>query len=489
MRLLLLLLVPSLALAQVPNKLGYQGRLLNADGTPASGSKTVTFFIADAANGGQTLWTEDQILALSDGYYATFLGSVTAFPAGLFDGSARYVGVKIGGSELSPRQEVGSVAYAIQAGQARDVVGGTVNASSITVANGGTLKVGSTTVIDASGQVPSASLGAHTHATSDITSGTMALARLPTGTGNGLDADLVDGEHAASLHDFSKLTGIPAGLTNPAAGAAAAIISQVVVSAKADVCPTPAPAPHFDLYVNGRIVGGKDVTNASAYQPFTIAVAPSRYASEVAVVFTSDWNNGTCDVNLYVEKITLTTAAGNITILATDSAHAIYDVGNTYFDFFDNVDVRAATSTLAWNGALRFLVSPNLGGSQPIISCSRVKFTAPMTYTDPTAGLNAKLDIDPSGASVCGAGWHVCNYQEVTIYGMLGGCEPTSYSWIVGGFSNTEGHRRSFWSSQGGTQCLTGDYPIWYGPWPPYKGRVHCNGGTASAPVSCCMNY
>lgn len=255
------------------------------------------------------------------------------------------------------------------------------------------------------------------------------------------------------------------------------------MSAKADVCATPAPAPHFELYVNGLLVpgSGTDVLNAATYKDYEIAIVPPRYASEVAVAFATDWNSASCNVNLYVDRIVLTTAAGAMAVAATNSAHVIYDHGV----FFDNIDVVPGTSTLSVNGALRFFISPHNTGAEALVSCSRVSFASARTYTS----LNSQLDTDYSGVSVCGAGWHVCNYQEVTVYGILGGCEaPASNAWIVGGFSNIEYHRRSIWNGQDSTQCPTGFFPSWF-PFPHYKGRVHCIGGTASLPVACCMNY
>ncbi len=135
MRLLAVMLaaLPSLALAQVPQLVGYQGRLLKSDGSPESGSVAIKFSIYDAGNGGSALWTEAQSLALSDGYYATQLGSVTAFPSNLFAGPNRYLEIEVGGTALAPRQQIAAVPFALVAAQANSVAG-KVEATSITVA-------------------------------------------------------------------------------------------------------------------------------------------------------------------------------------------------------------------------------------------------------------------------------------------------------------------------------------------------------------------
>ena len=106
------------ASAQVPGRLGYQGRLLNADGTPAAGVLDVTFSLYDSPSGGNPLWLEVQHVALTDGFYSVSLGDVKAFDSSVFDGSERYLEVSLGGTPLTPRQRTGSVPYALAANAA-----------------------------------------------------------------------------------------------------------------------------------------------------------------------------------------------------------------------------------------------------------------------------------------------------------------------------------------------------------------------------------
>ena len=136
---LVLLLAASVARAQVPQKLGYQGRLLTSDGKPVVGVQPITFRLFDSETNGKELWSETKNIGLTDGFYETFLGDASApggvaIAAGVLDGSERYLEVQIGSDvPLVPRQHVGSVPYAVRAGEAVNVVGGTVNATSITV--------------------------------------------------------------------------------------------------------------------------------------------------------------------------------------------------------------------------------------------------------------------------------------------------------------------------------------------------------------------
>lgn len=112
---LMALLVGQVVWAQAPLKVGYQGRLLAADGTPKQGMVTVRFDFFDAATAGASLWSETQTLVLSDGLYSTFLGEVTPLSATLFEGGPRFLQVTVDGETLSPRQGVGSVPWALLA--------------------------------------------------------------------------------------------------------------------------------------------------------------------------------------------------------------------------------------------------------------------------------------------------------------------------------------------------------------------------------------
>lgn len=105
--------------AAVPGTLTQQGRLIDkATGKPVTGAKDFTFSVYNAATGGTALWTETQSLTLDDGYFSAPLGGTTPFPTALFDGSGpRFLGVKIGtDAELSPREAMNSVPFALTAG-------------------------------------------------------------------------------------------------------------------------------------------------------------------------------------------------------------------------------------------------------------------------------------------------------------------------------------------------------------------------------------
>jgi len=150
--------------------LGYQGRLLRADGTAATGAATLAFTVFGAETGGSPLWTEAQTLGLSDGYYSTFLGLVNP-PGAIFDAGPRWVEIKVGSETLSPRQQIGGVAFALTA---QSVSGGTADVAS--------LKVRGQVVVDADGRLSGAArYAAGAGIQIDDTSRTVSLEACPAG--------------------------------------------------------------------------------------------------------------------------------------------------------------------------------------------------------------------------------------------------------------------------------------------------------------------
>jgi|GEM_PF-1150367 len=133
--------LPMVAAAQVPTTMIHQGRLLDRAGAPVSGSQSVTYRLYDAATGGSAVWTEALTVTLDEGYFSTQLGATTPLTPAVFSGRTRYLGVTVGtDAEMTPREPIGSVPYALVAGN----VVGDITPSSITV-NG-------TTVVDSMGR-------------------------------------------------------------------------------------------------------------------------------------------------------------------------------------------------------------------------------------------------------------------------------------------------------------------------------------------------
>ena len=93
------------------------------------------------------------------------------------------------------------------------------------------------------------------------------------------------------------------------------------------------------------------------------------------------------------------------------------------------------------------------------------------------------------GVAVCGDNFHVCNFQEVTVNGVIHNEDLAGGSgWIVGNFDTSSGNRRAMWSGGDSTQCRRWAAPRWWGRWGPYTGRVHCSYKRHRAAVACCSD-
>jgi hypothetical protein len=117
---------PLQTVTTVPGTVGFEGFLTTTGGAPlADGTYSVTFRVYDAATAGNTLWTETQTnVQVKNGLYSVALGSITPFGSNVFNGS-RWIGVTVGaGSENTPRTQISSVPFALNADNSNKIGGG-----------------------------------------------------------------------------------------------------------------------------------------------------------------------------------------------------------------------------------------------------------------------------------------------------------------------------------------------------------------------------
>lgn len=131
---LMLTLIPAcVAYSAVPPVISYQGKLLQPSGAPVpDGTYSIQFAIYDVPTGGNSLWSEtNPSVQVKGGLFSVLLGSVVNLPANIFDNPDRWFAVKVGDdSEMTPRQKIASVVYAIKAEMAASAA--TVADASIT---------------------------------------------------------------------------------------------------------------------------------------------------------------------------------------------------------------------------------------------------------------------------------------------------------------------------------------------------------------------
>lgn len=151
--LLLVLLVCSLGMAEVPQLLNYQGRLTDNLGDPLNGSFSIQFLIYNDPTAGSTIWTETHpTVNVTDGVYQVLLGSVTPLPQDLFTASIdRYLELVVAGETLTPRTRFTSVSYALQTAHSDSA---DVAASAVTAGSAGTAAPTGTAGGDLAGTYP-----------------------------------------------------------------------------------------------------------------------------------------------------------------------------------------------------------------------------------------------------------------------------------------------------------------------------------------------
>jgi Leucine-rich repeat (LRR) protein len=133
----------------MPTTLNYQGYLTDNAGTAITATPTITFRLYDADTGGTPYWETNIPVNVTNGVYSVVLGESTAINPTMFS-KQLYLGVHIQGeaSEMTPRQKLAAVPYAMRAATVED--GGLLYIKS----NGVTIgRLISMSDIDASGHI------------------------------------------------------------------------------------------------------------------------------------------------------------------------------------------------------------------------------------------------------------------------------------------------------------------------------------------------
>ena len=275
----LALLLPLTATA-VPTTMLHQGRLLDSGGVPLTGSQTVTFSIHDASASGSELWSEDLTVDFDNGYFSTTLGETTELDAGVLAGDSAWIELVVSGGTATDRLKIQSVAFAVRADTATNVKGGTVDASSVTVAGN--------EVINTSGEVPYAqiadapaaigTLGCVDGQIAQFSSGSWGCVNTPTG-GGGDVADLV--------------------VTNSATLASADVVGNLEVAGDTTLSDTLVDG---ELLVSGTITGTLAEASLSAgricpanhYQALGYCLPKGDYTDKIACDNGGELRNGVC---------------------------------------------------------------------------------------------------------------------------------------------------------------------------------------------------
>ena len=105
----------------VPQMINFQAAVKDADGMPVNDSRIIEFRIYDALTGGTMHWSEIHYnVQITDGIFSVGLGDDSPFDSYLFDNTELFITFVMGGEEMSPRQELLAVPYAINAQNAQN---------------------------------------------------------------------------------------------------------------------------------------------------------------------------------------------------------------------------------------------------------------------------------------------------------------------------------------------------------------------------------
>ena len=111
------LVLTSLAIADVPQLITYQGYLTSSSGDPLDTTVSMIFTIYDTPTGNPGIWYSGiQSVNVENGLFTYQLGSVNPLPDDIFTDTLRWLGIKVGSDdEISPRTKLTSVVYAYHA--------------------------------------------------------------------------------------------------------------------------------------------------------------------------------------------------------------------------------------------------------------------------------------------------------------------------------------------------------------------------------------
>ncbi|MBI5625142.1 MAG: hypothetical protein HY924_15300 [Elusimicrobia bacterium] len=115
--------------ASSPQRIGFQGKLLDASNNPRNGPFDMVFKLYTVPSGGASVWDETQSnVQVTNGVFSVELGSVKALETTLFTSASAYLEIKVGtDSPMTPRQLLLMSPSAFRALYAEDLAPGDTN--------------------------------------------------------------------------------------------------------------------------------------------------------------------------------------------------------------------------------------------------------------------------------------------------------------------------------------------------------------------------
>lgn len=164
--LLLMLGLAKFARPAVPDRINFQGRLLDSNKLPRNGTFSMTFRVCDSAAGDCAtacgvspcqVWNEAQSVSVSNGVFAAQLGASNPLAASVFSSSVRYLEIIVAGETLGPRERLVTGAYSFRASVTEGLADNALTADS-QIAAGANIADSKLATISSSGKVSGAAL-------------------------------------------------------------------------------------------------------------------------------------------------------------------------------------------------------------------------------------------------------------------------------------------------------------------------------------------
>jgi len=128
---LALIISVSLAIAEIPHLLTYQGYLMDSEEIPIDGQVDLSFSLYNSLTDGDLLWTESHSeVEVSAGVFSVVLGTINPIPDSAFSASECYLGITVGEDpEITPRTRITVQGYSFRVGTVEGASGGTIEDS------------------------------------------------------------------------------------------------------------------------------------------------------------------------------------------------------------------------------------------------------------------------------------------------------------------------------------------------------------------------
>ncbi len=266
----------SVARAEVPGQINYQGFLTDDVGAPIDGDVPMNFAIYDEVTGGNKIWQEGPItVPVSEGVYNVVLGQTAPITPELLDGP-RWLEVIVDGEYLEPRERIVSALFAIKAETANTAIEAE-NADTVDGVHAAALEESAEIVaeIDAHESKPSVHHLRYTNAEAVAAAAAAGMEETAE-----IDADIAS--HAADAEAHHIKTTSFATLTDDASDAQIPDDITINYSAQAGYATAAGDANTVDGYEASEIIdaAADEARTPISSAPFTITEAGSYYLTQ-----------------------------------------------------------------------------------------------------------------------------------------------------------------------------------------------------------------